>query len=329
MDDAAKDALYYLRTNIMSFDIPNLETLGFHNRTRTIPVPQWEANHMERDQRHRMLSSLSALPDGLGEGVATISVPLALQTKTNYPWTDDLTRDMFFEYVLNYANANEARTNWRPFFTHALNQTMNLLLQQQRQQQNRTVEMKKVVKLVNLRLWTLLGKSCSKVGVNGCVEVDYDESFKIPIWFKSGQTPLVYDPMSVVAFGYASCTGISIVLVNALRAVGVPARLVGTPAWNGSPENGNHNWIEVYLESQWHFMEGSPAAGDSDNLDKNPCDHWFCNRKSFGPGTHTRVYASRLDQSVSDFYPMAWDPDNHDVPGEDRTDDYRSVCGQC
>jgi len=38
-----------------------------------------------------------------------------------------------------------------------------------------------------------------------------------PIVFKSEQTPRVYDPMSTLAFGYASCTGISILLIDALR----------------------------------------------------------------------------------------------------------------
>lgn len=51
------------------------------------------------------------------------------------------------------------------------------------------------------------------------------------IVFKGGQTPLIYDPMSVMIFGYASCTEVSIIYIDALRSVGIPARLAGTPAW--------------------------------------------------------------------------------------------------
>ena len=51
------------------------------------------------------------------------------------------------------------------------------------------------------------------------------------IVFKGGQTPLIYDPMSIMVFGYASCTGVSIVYIDALRSVGIPSRLAGTPAW--------------------------------------------------------------------------------------------------
>ena len=38
---------------------------------------------------------------------------------------------------------------------------------------------------------------------------------------------LIYGFMQVIKAGYASCTGLSIFLVNALRAVGVPARMAG------------------------------------------------------------------------------------------------------
>ena len=82
---------------------------------------------------------------------------------------------------------------------------------------------------------------------------------------------LIMDPMSTITFGFASCTGVSILYTDALRAVGVPARLVGTPAWNGEVENGNHNWVEVYTgpTGGWSFIEGAPAGGGETLT--NPC----------------------------------------------------------
>ena len=47
------------------------------------------------------------------------------------------------------------------------------------------------------------------------------------------RTPHIYDPMSTLLYGYASCTGVSILFVDALRTIGIPARVVGTPAWHG------------------------------------------------------------------------------------------------
>ena len=86
------------------------------------------------------------------------------------------------------------------------------------------------------------------------------------------QTPLIYDPMSVILFGYGSCTGISITYADALRTLGIPARLVGTPAWHGRQADGNHNWVEVWLGPQrgWCFIEGAPAGGGETFA--NPCD---------------------------------------------------------
>lgn len=73
--------------------------------------------------------------------------------------------------------------------------------------------------------------------------------------------------MSAIAFGYASCTGLSIMFLDALRSVGVPARLVGTPAWHGTFADGrpgrsngggnvtwDHGYIQTYL-GPWQLME--------------------------------------------------------------------------
>jgi len=53
------------------------------------------------------------------------------------------------------------------------------------------------------------------------------------IWglrFVPDQTPEIMSVSQVLDKGYASCTGLSIFLVNACRAVGIPARLAGVQA---------------------------------------------------------------------------------------------------
>lgn len=76
--------------------------------------------------------------------------------------------------------------------------------------------------------------------------------------FVPDQTPEIMSVGQVLAKGYASCTGLSIFLVNACRAVGIPARLAGTPSWvqdrRDSPEErfNNHNWVEVW-DGTWSF----------------------------------------------------------------------------
>ena len=50
-------------------------------------------------------------------------------------------------------------------------------------------------------------------------------------------------PAESMRQGMASCTGLSVLLVDALRAVGIPARFAGTAAWHD--DRGNHSWTEV------------------------------------------------------------------------------------
>merc|ERR1712232_1042836 len=152
------------------------------------------------------------------------------------------------------------------------------------------------------------------------------------IFFKPEQTPKIFDPLSVIQYGYGSCTGISITLIDALRSVGVPARLVGTPAWHGNQSLGNHNWVEIYVPGKglngenWTFIEGYPA-GHPETL-SNPCDKWFCNPSHWNG--KTEAFAAKFNKTnAKTYYPMSWDESNHDVPGEDRTDFYQKVCEAC
>ena len=137
--------------------------------------------------------------------------------------------------------------------------------------------------------------------------------------------------MSTMLFGYASCTGVSILYIDALRTLGIPARLVGTPGWNGNVANGNHNWVEVWLGNDdsegWKFIEGLPAGGSSETF-QDPCDKWFCSEANFDDNQKTKVYAAQYSDTEISF-PMAWDLENLDIPGIDRTKYYHDSCKSC
>ena len=323
--DAVNDCVHYLRRNIMPFDVPNLLTLGFPPEDDAEPQEQ-AAGELLSAKDHNFVKSTSQvrrvqhvheaaaktdnlqqmLPDGLSDGIVNRTVHLALQTKMNYAWADHIPRQIFYEYILSFACTNEARTNWRPLFTDVVKRIISSA-------DAGVVQVEDAVELISKELFTALSPNPEK-----------------PIHFVAGQTPLIFDPMSVIAYGYASCTGMSIVLVFALRAAGIPARLVGTPAWNGDVEKGNHNWVEVYTRGddtsggEWRILEGS-----GDSLQKDPCERWFCNPGRFDG--NTRVFAARLDRSLSDGvpFPLAWDTANRDVPGEERTDWYTKTCSKC
>lgn len=244
-------------------------------------------------------------------GLVDAGVNVSIANRYTLPWAgvDTVPDAVFEEYVLPYANTNEARTSWRPLLKQAL-------LPLVRNATFTAASVDEVVSIVNgydgpESLWTALGSA--------------------PIVFKSDQTPLIYDPMSVLLYRYASCTGVSILLVDALRSVGVAARLAGTPSWNGgSSISNNHNWIEVYrgVQDGWSFIEAKPA-GSGETLG-NPCDKWFCNPAHMANGTQVFAAAfSRHLPSSSIRYPMAWDVRNDEVIGVDRTDYYQEACNAC
>ncbi len=104
-----------------------------------------------------------------------------------------------------------------------------------------------------------------------------------------------------MASGKATCSGLSILLVSACRAVGIPARVVGTPMWaNG---RGNHTWVEIW-DGDWQFL--GAAEPDAQGLNHG----WFV-----GDAAQARadvpansIYASSFGKTGVHF-PLVWAPD--------------------
>jgi Transglutaminase-like superfamily len=302
IQEAKHDAYLYLQQNIMQFDRPFFCTLGFHDDNRSSDI------------------------DGLSNGLIGPVINLSFQAKIEFAYTDNVPRPIFMEYILNYANLNEGRSNIRSLLWEKL--VRPLFLASDEIVKNLTVA--HVVRTINTKMWTLLAPSHTDC-----------------ITFVSGQTPLIFDPMSVLSFGYGSCTGLSILFVHALRSAGIPARIAGTAAWNQNMENGNHNWVEIWLpdnvihshtstysggfdcRGSWLFIEASANQTVVDNIDEwNPCHRWFCSPSRMENGT--QFYAAKLERVTNDVhFPLAWDSRNVDVPAVNRTSYYQSLCAKC
>jgi transglutaminase-like putative cysteine protease len=154
-------------------------------------------------------------------GSAMKAVGSALKARQRYGWAARVPRAIFRDAVAPYSVVNEARTDWRSLLDGALAPLMANI--------SSDASNAEVATHLNAHMWAALGRFSSTA----------------KIVFKSEQTPLIYDPMSTLAYGYASCTGVSLLFVAALRTFGVPARLAGTPAWHGVEKNGNHNWVRA------------------------------------------------------------------------------------
>ncbi|MFM7051566.1 MAG: transglutaminase domain-containing protein [Planctomycetota bacterium] len=122
-------------------------------------------------------------------------------------------------------------------------------------------------------------------------------------------------PSESMETGLASCSGLSILLVDACRAVGVPARFVGVPMWTDG--SGNHSWVEVWDGERWRFTGAAEPTGDQ--LDQG----WFAGRAS-GQNREKpehAIYAVTWRDSGIEF-PMVFDPSRPRARAVDVTDRY-------
>ena len=215
------------------------------------------------------------------------NVAWAYKARESFPWAKQVPEQVFLNDVLPYAALNERRDNWREDFFKRFS---------------------KYVKDAKTQDEAL--KAVNKAIVKE-VKVEYNTKRKKP-----DQSP--YESMEQ---GMASCTGLSILLNDAFRAVGIPSRVVGIPAW--TTKRGNHNWVEVWTTDQkkWRFTEYYP--------DKNGLDHgWLladaakANEKSF----YHSIYASSWKPTGKHF-PLVWDMKRKDVPAVNVTQRYVKLGG--
>jgi len=110
----------------------------------------------------------------------------------------------------------------------------------------------------------------------------------------------------------ATCTGLSILLVDAFRSIGIPARIAGTPMWTNM--RGNHNWVEVWIDGKWYFTEYYYDA-----LNKS----WFltdAGKADIQKPEHC-IYATSY-KPADTYFPMVWDSLSHNIHGYNVTKFY-------
>lgn len=88
-------------------------------------------------------------------------------------------------------------------------------------------------------------------------------------------------PLATVRTAYGRCGEESVLLVAALRSVGIPARQVYTPRWAHTDDN--HAWVEAWAGDGWHFLG---ACEPEPVLDLG----WFNAPAARGMLMHTKVF---------------------------------------
>ena len=83
-------------------------------------------------------------------------------------------------------------------------------------------------------------------------------------------------PLAVLRRGYGRCEENAILLAAALRSVAIPARLAIVPAWQHT--DGNHAWVEAWLDGEWRILEAADATAGLDRA-------WFTPSLALAPLT--------------------------------------------
>jgi predicted esterase len=180
------------------------------------------------------------------------------------PWKDKIDEDTFLDYILPYANVSERREQWRSDF------------------RKRFLPMVESAKTPSEAAVLLNQKIFHELGVR----------------YSTKRKRADQGPYESIEGGTASCTGLSILLIDACRSVGVPARFVGTPQW--SDNSGNHSWVEIW-DGEWKFT--GAAEPDGDDLNKG----WFTERaaKATESKREYAIYAVTYRNTGLKF-PMVW-----------------------
>ena len=187
------------------------------------------------------------------------------------PWKNQVPHEIFLNDVLPYASLNEQRESWAPI----LRDKAAPLIEEVKTPAEAAMRLnQKLFPLVNVRYSTQRQRP--------------DQS-----------------PSQSMGSGLASCSGLSILLVDACRAVGVPARVVGTPLWTNG--RGNHTWVEIW-DGEWKFL--GAAEPDEKGLNHG----WFAGDASLAKKDvpENAIYATSFRKTDTSF-PMVWAEKNGSV----------------
>lgn len=238
------------------------------------------------DQKKAVAFLISYMPErdakSLSADFLLENVQYAYKARAEFPWAKEVPGSVFLNDVVAYANLNENRESWRKDFYERFKKYVAPCK-----------TMREAIDSVNKN-------------VRDELLVDYNTKREKP-----DQAP--YESMRQ---HMASCSGLSILLTDAFRAVGIPSRVAGTPAWHD--DRGNHNWNEVWIDGQWRFTEYYP----SDDLDQS----WFLTDagKAIKEDVRKAIYAASF-KPTGCYFPLVWDEDIRYVHAENVTDRYTSL----
>lgn len=170
----------------------------------------------------------------------------AYKAKEKYSWCASLPDSVFFNEVLPYANITETRDPWRKDFYERFD--------------------KYVADKDNI--------------IDAIFAIARPINKEVKVEYNTKRSKVNSSPKEAMAENMATCTGLSIILTDAFRSVGIPSRLAGTAMWTNY--KGNHTWSEVWVDEKWQFIEYYPDTlnkswflADAGKADPSNMLHWI------------------------------------------------------
>ena len=205
---------------------------------------------------------------------------LAMKARMEFIWCKNLPEELFFNDVLPYASLDETRENWRLEFYKKCRKLVA-----------KASTSTEAVQAINSKLFNLIN-----------------------VHYNTGRKKPNQSPSESIAQSRATCTGLSIILVDACRSVGVAARVAGTPLWTNN--RGNHTWTEIW-DKGWHFT-GSDEY-NSGGLNRG----WFVGAASKANKSNWKhsIYATSW-KKTGVYFPMVWDIESKQINAFNVTDRY-------
>ena len=199
---------------------------------------------------------------------------LAYRARRETPWGKSIPAELFLNDVLPYAHVDETRDPWRKEF---------------------------------FDLCMPMVKDC-KTPEEAARKLNAELFGKLKVKYSTKRRAPNQSAKETLETGLASCTGLSIVLADACRAVCIPARLVGTPLW--ANKRGNHTWVEVW-DKDWHFT--GACEQDPQGLDRG----WFVGDAAQAKRDvfEHAIYAPSFKRS-NVWFPMVLPMQAQQVPGD-------------
>jgi len=239
---------------------------------------------LPEDQMLGALFLLEHMPrrdlENIDLGVVLENLEYAYRARAEVPWGADIPEELFLNDVLPYANVSETREAWRkPMYERCMPLVRDCKTPAEAAQK------------LNQELFPLVG-----------------------VKYSTQRRRADQSPSESIEIGMASCTGLSILLADACRAVGVPARLAGIPRWANKP--GNHTWVEVW-DDGWHFA----GAAEPDGRGLNHA--WFEGdaRLALRDSKMSAIYAVSYARTGVEL-PMVWSEVDWGVQAVNVTDRY-------